>query len=234
MKLIVKLVFNIYLWLVLIIVFIPISLIVNFFHLLKKTIKSSSKESYFSTVISVKNYPIYMNIRWYSVYNFCLLIVLTPCLLLSRYIPKKLFVKKQKAYQATPNQAAALVISQLIGNVRIQAAIAENLNSEYIFALQPTLMDTGPIANDDEAILKMRKSTTTWGFADIDFFKVYYSKLRDTLSKDKKLKNKFLDLSKMFIKTKEQRLVDLCHIGNKGQEECANELAEEIFRRIKR
>lgn len=234
MKLIVKLIFNIYLWLVLIVVFIPISLIGNFFDLLKKIVESSNKQSYFSSVISEKDYPVYMNIRWYSVYNFCLLIVLTPCLLLSRYMPKKLFVKKQKKYQATPNQAASLVISQLLGNMRIQATIAENLKSEYIFALQPTLMDTGPIANGDEAILKMRKNTKTWGFADIDFFKVYYSKLRDTLSKDKKLKNKFLDLSQMFIKTKEQRLVDMCHIGNKGQEEIANELAEEIFRRVKK
>jgi hypothetical protein len=193
-----------------------------------------AKESYFSTVILEKEKPTYMNIRWYSSYNLCLLIVLTPYLLLNRYMTKKLFIQKQNKYQATPNQVASLVISQLVGNIRAHTAITENLNSEYIFALQPTLMDTGPIAEDDEAILRMRNKSQTWGFPDIDFFKVYYLRLRETLSKDKKLRNNFLDLSQMFIKTKEQRFVDMCHMGNKGQEECADLLAEEIFRRIKR
>ena len=93
-------------------------------------------------------------------------------------------------------------------------------------------MDTGAITKDDEAILKMRNRSKTWGFSDIDFFKIYYSRLRDTLKKDKKLRKVFLDLSHMFIKKKEQRFVDVCHMGNKAQDECANALAEEIFRKI--
>ncbi len=221
---------ELYLFVVTVLFFFPLGMLIGLLAYIKR--KSVTPSTYF-TDVKKRSSPRgqWQNIFVYSELTWLTLIILTPCIWLGRRIIYQIFLPSKRLYRATPNQAASIVISQIMGNMRGIAATADNLKAQYIVALQPTLMDTGAITKDDEAIIKRRKETILWGFSYTRFYESYYAKLRGALKNDPRLKNSFLDVSRIFVDTKEQRLIDVVHMGNKGQEEMAEKFADEIFRR---
>lgn len=174
----------------------------------------------------------YQKIRCYHPLSFFILLLLTPALKLGRFFDQRLMHPTRKKWKGTPNQTSALVISQIIGNIKELEALAENNGAQYLFTLQPSLMYTGPVTQDDKVFYESRNRTKLWGFRWGDFVKTYYSQLIRTFKRDEKLKNNFLDLSAIFLNDKDQNFVDTMHMGNLGQEKCAKVLSEAIWDKV--
>ena len=228
MRLLARLLFDLYILFAIVFIFIPLSFISMIVGYINK-VAERKRDSYFiDTKYANSHYVDCNGMRCHSVLAYLTVVVFTPCLWLSRYIEKNLFRPATRQFNATPNQAAAIVISQILGNLRGIKEVSCDLNAEYIFALQPTLMDTGAETAGDELFLKKRREDKVMGFPYISFFQAYYSKLRQAIKGDNKLKDNFLDTSMIFTGTKEQRLVDTCHLGDVAQEELASFIAKKI------
>jgi hypothetical protein len=227
MKTLAKILFHFYLTLLLVLVFIPLGAVLRLLCGVKCMLFPSRK-SYFKNTQTTASHNTGV-IRSYNLLNFFVLQMVKPCLWLGRFLKISFLTPKPSLLQATPNKAAALCLSQLIRNTKTISSIAEQTNTKYIFALQPSLLYTGPSTTGDKIFYESKNQQRLWGFPFADFVKTYYTNLIQTFRKDPQLKNQFVDLSSIFSNCKKQRFVDTVHMGNKAQEECAQKLAESIF-----
>ena len=192
------------------------------------------KESYVVEVQAQEaKEPRFGKVRCYSFFGRFGLFILAPCRWLGQFFGNSLFNPSRRHLHITPNQTASLVASQIVANMRGVASIAEQNGADYLFALQPSLMYTGPVTKDDKIFYESKNKTPVGGFRWSEYVKTYYELLAQNVSADEKLKNDFLNLGALFAETEEQIFVDTLHMGNRGQEECAKVLAEKIWERLK-
>ena len=125
--------------------------------------------------------------------------------------------------------APKLVAQRLWKNLDINAYVLANINSTYVFCLQPTLAVTNKkLSSREQKIIETRKKT----FPDqISYFRESYTAIDNILEKQKPSKLHYVNLSKIFdeLTAKEEIFVDSYHFGDKGNEIIANN----IFSRIK-
>ena len=157
-----------------VILLLPLCLLFWFVHAVKAVAQIKQK-SYFSKSLNGKHHLICLQkIRCYSFFNLLVLIALSPCLKLSNFWDKKLFLPKPRRFTATPNQTAAILINQVMGNLKYTSMVAENNDAKYLFALQPSLAFTGPATEDDKVFYDSREKTRMWGFPLTLFIKTYF------------------------------------------------------------
>jgi|TARA_B100000315_G_scaffold234697_1_gene248979 hypothetical protein len=230
-----SLLFDIYLFVVSLLVFWPIKILIPPIHKLK----NNSDESFFEEVSENENMnrvsKIYSDIHCYSAWMRFALYILFPAYLISKKLPSFLFEKKTKPVRFTPNQAASMVLAQMTQNIKATKTVADDCGADYIFCLQPTLMDGKHYPTEyDLRFIEARAKTKFYQFTLLDYFKKYYEMIIRTFSKYDGLKNNFFNLSNIFHTEKKQRFVDTCHIGEEGQIEIARKLASFIFEKEKK
>lgn len=230
MKLLACILFHAYLLVTLFIVFFPIGLVMKLKGFVESKLKPR-KSSYFSTCKPVSTSRIikFNKTQFPSFASFLSIIVLFPSLKLASYFKKQPRPQPSKVLLGTPNQISSIVTSQLIGNVKTLSKAADCHGSKYLFALQPSLLQTGPITEDDKIFYKAKEKTFINGFPFPKIAKRYYAMVIEVFNNDADLSSKFMDLTRLFADKKSQRLVDTVHMGNVAQDECAKVLSERIF-----
>ena len=222
-----KFLFHLYLTIVIIFIFVPLGVFLRIIHQIKRSI-IPNPNSYFDNVRYKEN--VTTAIRSYNYLNRIILHIVKPCLWLGQFFRTSLFSQIHPRFKATPNQVAAICLSQFVRNAKAISSTAQQNNAKYIFSLQPSLLYAGPSTKDDKIFYESKNKQRIWGFPFKDFVEAYYSNLIQTFSKDPQLKDQFFDLSDLFVNCKEQRFVDTVHMGNKAQEECAQQLSEIIIK----
>jgi hypothetical protein len=214
--------FNIYLKLVLIIIFLPISIFVNILKLKKKDNHNFIKNNFTKSIKIFK-------VNFYSPLSIFIFIFIAPFLMLFRYSKLELFKPKKIKIRQTPKQIASVVAYRVLNNLRLTNKISDINKFQYIFILQPLLLVSEAITDLDKKLIHHISNQQYDRFSYETYCRQYYKYLKEAISQDKELKNKFRDFSKIFSNIQDQRFVDPVHFGNQGQFECAELISKLII-----
>ncbi|MGL1862848.1 MAG: hypothetical protein OCC46_10040 [Pseudodesulfovibrio sp.] len=174
-------------------------------------------------------------VAFHSLYTASLTALLFPCVLLAKCFSKKLFSPLVRGYSTSPNEVSVLIADKLRRSMLLTQKVAQDAGAEYLFCLQPTLLDgEHPLTEDDTRFVESRRQTNVMGFPYTEFFEAYYRTVRYGLAEDPELKESFVDLGKIFHGKKPSRFIDTCHLGNTGQDELAQSLLRTIIVRDKK
>ena len=218
-----KIIAFIYFTVVIIIIFFPYSLIEKLINIFKLNNKKS-------TFVDVKNKKItsFLGINFFSIKTLFFNIILSPAILLLKNHSKDIFKHSVKTRNETPKEVALIVNRQLTGNIKQIISKSKNNNTDYIFAIQPTLFYSGPQTEDDKKILIHREKNAHKGFYFKDYFKEFYNAVKYTIHNDPEMKNHYVDFSNLFSKSRNQNFIDAVHLGVLAQDECAKQIVKII------
>ncbi len=168
-------------------------------------------------------------LRIYSFQTRIARFLLLPILKIAPKLPGDIFVHPNAPLRPTPQNVGSLVSMQLKQNILLSQKAAESLGADYLFALQPTLMDGQhqAMTDYDKNAYRARSEKRIWHFPQTAFMGAYYRLIRSDFKKENQIR--FCDISTLFHLQPEQRFVDTCHWGNIGQKEIGETLAEEIW-----
>jgi len=214
--------FNIYLKLVLVTIFIPLSVFINVFSLRKKNNNNFIKNNY------TKSFKIF-KINFYSLLSFFIYLFVFPFVKLLQNSNLQIFKPKKINIRQTPKQIASLVAYRTINNLRLINKISDINNSKYTFVIQPLLLVSEASTDLDKKLIKHISNQQYDGFSYQTYIREFYKYLKESISQDEELKDKFKDFSKIFSNIKDQRFVDPVHFGNQGQFECAKLISKIII-----
>ncbi|MDD4952349.1 MAG: hypothetical protein PHV85_07365 [Desulfovibrionaceae bacterium] len=187
-------------------------------------------ESYFKAVRAGRANARVLGLRGHSLYTALLTLLLAPCALLARGLPRRLFSPLKRPYRASPNEVSALVGSKLRRSILLTDMACRDMGAEYLFCLQPTLLDgEHPLTENDQRFVDPRREKQVMGFSQAAFFAAYYQTLRRDLPRDKRLEACFQDSSRLFYNREPSRFLDTCHLGEPGQRELAEHVARLIL-----
>lgn len=188
------------------------------------------KESYFEDVAVTKNTQEIFGISYQSRLTRFFYVLMWLCIFLGKYLNHETCEQNKKKFAGSPNEVTGIVSSMLRSSLVSIKNLTDEMNAKYLFCLQPTLMDgQHPLTKDDKIFVESRRKQIIMGFPYVDYYEKYYQVVRNELTKDEKLKDNFIDTSKIFYNANAQRFVDTCHIGDIGQREIGEEIARAIM-----
>ena len=218
---------KLYIHLILILIFVPLSLISKILYFNNK---SKSNFNDFNKANLFK----FLNYSFYSKLSLFLFLFLFPLIIMKNYSKKIIFKPKKKIIIQTPKQIASFLAYRVISNLKIINKISTDNKAKYHFILQPLLFASTNKTKLDKKIINYVGNTKYQSFDYANFCIEYYNYLLLGLKQENEMLNNYSDFSDIFKNVNNQRFVDPVHFGSIGQSECEKIIGDKLISQEKK